>query len=345
MAARAGVSVATVSRVLSGKAATGVPSYDRVMEAVKELDYVINGHARALGGNGPGSVAILVPHLGEPFFGLIAQGAQEQAAAEGRLCLVCSTGGDTERELAAVSLMREVGAEAVLLIGGVVETEDYRRRMVSFARGLDAVGSRLVLVGRPVMEENLPVTVVEYDNHGGSHAITSYLLSKGHQRILHLAGNPHNSAAKLRVQGYRQALADYRIPYDEGLVRWGRDYTRAEGAEVMRAALKDGVRFSAVYGGNDNVAAGALTELRSAGLRVPEDVSLAGYDDTTVAVDLQPRLTTVNLPHEELGRTAVRLALHRGGAARERQHVTLGTHVVVRDSVRPWVPADAESRS
>jgi LacI family transcriptional regulator len=343
VASRAGVSVATVSRVLSGDYPVAAGTRTRVMRAVRDLDYVVNAHARALAGMSPQTVAIIVDSVTAPFHAHIAQGVEEQAAVEGRLCLVCTTQGDPDRELAVVNLMREQHADAVILVGAVVENDVYRARMVRFAAALDAVGSRLVLCGRPPLGPDVPATVVEYDNTAGAYAITSHLLSAGHRRILYLGGAVGHTTGEARVAGYRQALRDHGLEPDPRLESFGR-FSRAFGYRGLKEILDrdaggDTCDFTAVFAADDLVAAGALQALREAGRQVPADVSIVGYDDIPLAADLNPPLTTVHIPHEELGRTAVRLALHRG--ERGPQHLVVGTHVVVRESVAPLRDAGA----
>ncbi|MEU6714187.1 LacI family DNA-binding transcriptional regulator [Nonomuraea sp. NPDC046802] len=332
MARHAGVSVATVSRILSGTYPSAPATRGKVMRAVRELDYVANAHARGLAGVRPKSVAIVVTSVVSPHYAHVAQGVQDQAVREGRLCIVGTTGGDPERELATVRLLREEHAEAVILVGNIVADDAYRRRMAGYARALAVAGSQLVLCGRPPLGDDVPAIVVEYDNTGGAYAITSHLLSAGHRRILFLGRRPGYTTPEARVAGYRAALAAHRVPHDP-LLEVDGTMERHEGHRMMRERLEAGPRdFTAVFAGNDLIAAGARQALRERGLRVPDDVSLAGFDDLPPAADID--LTTVHVPHEELGRTAVRLALENAtpGAA---QHVMLGTHIVVRDSVRP----------
>ena len=271
-----------------------------------------------------------------PHYAHVAQGVETQAAAEGRLCLIGTTGGDPERELAMVRFMREQHAEAVILVGNVVADERYRERMSQYAHALAAIGSRLVLCGRPPLGPDVPAVVVEYDNTGGAFAATSHLLSAGHERILCLGRRPGYTTAEGRLAGYRRALAAHRVPHDpalevEGTMEWH------EGYRMMKERLAAGSRdFTAVFALNDLIAGGARRALVEHGLRVPEDVSMVGFDDLPPSLDID--LTTVHLPHEEVGRTAVRLALEheaRGGPP----HVIVGTHLVVRDSVRPRLPA------
>jgi LacI family transcriptional regulator len=334
VAARAGVSVATVSRVLSGDYPVLAATRNKVLRAVRELDYVPNAHARALSAARPGAIAIVVNTVALPFYAYIAQGVEEQAAQEGRLSLICTTGGDPARELSIVQMMREQRAEAVILVGSVIADDAYRARMTEYARSLAAAGSRLVLCGRPPLGEAVPALVVGYDNTGGAYAVTSHLLSAGHRRILYLGLRPGHTTSDSRVAGYRRALADHGVPLDPALEVEG-DFSRAAGHAALRRRLAAGPPdFTAIFAGNDLVAAGAIQALTEHGLRVPDDVSIVGYDDVPPAADLG--LTTVHLPHDELGRAAVRLALAAGDPLTEPP-VTLGTHIVVRTSVRPLI--------
>ncbi|MEV0380310.1 LacI family DNA-binding transcriptional regulator [Nonomuraea sp. NPDC050643] len=333
VAARAGVSATTVSRVIKGDYPVAQSTRTRVLRAMRELDYVLNVHARALSGASTKMVAFVLDDVTGPSFAYVAKGVEQQATAEGRLCMVCTTHGDPARELAVVEAMREQRADAVILVGGGSLDDAYVERMTHFAHALDRAGSRLVLCGRPPLGRDVPTTVVEYDNEGGAYAMTSHLLSQGHRHIALLGADSPDDASttKLdRVRGFVRAHESFGVPHDPALVV-PTGFGRADGYEGARHLIARGAEFTAVFAATDMVAIGVLAALREAGLRVPDDVSLAGYDDIPFAADLEPGLTTVHIPTEELGRTAVRLALNR----RERQHVVLGTHIVVRNSVRP----------
>ncbi|MGW0733203.1 LacI family DNA-binding transcriptional regulator [Streptomyces sp. NPDC002851] len=334
VAARAGVSVATVSRVLAGNYPTSAASRAKVQRAVKELDYVANAHARALAGVGRGTVAVLVLDVLSAFYAQIAHGVEQEAADLGRLCLVSSTAADPARELALVQLMREQGVEAVILVGGVVEDEEYRARMARYAQQLAAAGSRLVLCGRPAPAPDVPALVVEYDNEAGAYAATSHLLGRGHRSIALIGYAPRNTTAEARVNGYLRALADHGVPREQAILL-GIGFGGNHGRDAMRRLLdaRGGKpEFTAVFAGDDQVAASAVRVLAEYGLRVPQDISVIGYNDDPVAADLTPGLTTVHIPGEELGRTAVRRALAGAPGAGQERHV-LGTHIVIRESV------------
>ncbi|MPY50514.1 LacI family transcriptional regulator [Streptomyces sp. K1PN6] len=333
VAERAGVSVATVSRVLSGNYPVPPATRTRVLRAARDLDYVANAHARALVGGGRKMVAVVLRQVTSPFYAQVAEGVEAEAAARGWLCLVGTTGGDPGRELEFVQLMREEGARLVILVGGVVEDDAYRERVARYAQALDASGARLVLCGRPAPDPGIPALVVEFDNEAGARAITGHLLSAGHRRIVFLGGLPGNTALDARVAGYRAALAEHGLPTDAAhVIDCG--LGRAAGHRAMSELLKNTREFTAVFAGDDMVAAGALRAIADAGLRVPHDISVVGYNDIPLAEDFNPPLTTVRTPAEELGRAAVRIALrdpdHTAGT-----HHLLGTHIVVRDSVQP----------
>lgn len=331
VAAAAGVSPATVSRVLAGDYPVSAPTRARVQRAARELDYVANAQARALKGARTGMVAFVMDDVTGPSFAYVAKGVEQQAAAMGRLCLICTTHGDPSRELAVVDAMREQHAEAVILVGGGFLDEDYRQRMIHFAHALDKAGSRLVLCGRPPLGDDVPTTVVEYDNEGGAFAMTSHLLLQGHRRIVYLGNvQPHHTTSRDRINGFTRAHHAFGVPVDPALILPG-EYTQTYGHVATKRLVAAGADFTAIFAGTDMVAAGVLLALREAAIRVPDDVSVAGYDDIPLAVNVVPALTTVRIPTEELGRTAVRLAL----TPAENQHVVLGTHIVVRDSVAP----------
>ncbi|MEV6512348.1 LacI family DNA-binding transcriptional regulator [Streptomyces sp. NPDC051642] len=331
VAEQAGVSVATVSRVMTGNYPVPAATRAKVLRAARALDYVANPHARALVGSGRKTVAVVLRQLTSPFYAHVAEGIEAEAAANGWLCLVGATGGDPQHELDFVQLMREEGAGVVILVGGVVEDDAYRERIAHYAHALDAAGARLVLCGRPSPDPSLPALVVTFDNEAGARAVTGHLLSAGHRRIAFLGGLPGNTTMDARVRGYRAALRDHGVPPEaDHVVDCG--LGRAAGHRAMRNLLAEGRDITAVFAGDDLVAAGVLRAVSETGLRVPDDVSVVGYNDIPLAEDFNPPLTTVRTPAEELGRAAMRHAL-RDPADTSDSAVVLGTHIIVRDSV------------
>ncbi|MHA7984911.1 LacI family DNA-binding transcriptional regulator [Rathayibacter sp. CAU 1779] len=341
VAAHAGVSTATVSRVLNGNYPVAKHTRDKVLEAVAELRYTANAHARALAAAATRTVGIIVNDVVDPFFSYIVRGVEQEATLSDRLCLVAAArggGGRSSRdeELELIDRMREQRADAVIVVGGAYDDEGLRRKMADRARALADVGSVLVLCGRPSLGDSVPTKMVGYDNEGGAFALTEHLIAQGHRRILYLGGPPGLSTTSARLQGYRRALLARGIEPTDDLVHEGA-FGRHFGYTRMRELLQTDLSYTAVFAANDLVAAGALEALTDAGVRVPDDISLVGYDDIPQSFELRPKLTTVHVPLEEMGRESVRIALHREDAfdRQSANEVIVGTHVVVRESVAP----------
>jgi LacI family transcriptional regulator len=333
VAARAGVSPATVSRVLNGNYPVAEGTRQRVQQAVRELDYVVNAHARALLHATSGIVGVILNDASDPFFAGIARGIQGAAAETSRLSVICNSEGDPEQEFAFLDLLRGHRADAVILVGAAPEDEEYLAEATARAKGLRSNGTRLVLCGRPLPGQDAPGDVVAVDNDGGSRAVTRHLVELGHRRIAYITGPSGRTTTTARLAGFRAAAAEAGVEVDENLVVHG-DFSRQAGREATERLLAAGAEFTAVLAANDLVAAGVVQALRSAGLRVPEDVSVAGYDDLPTAVDVWPNLTTVHVPLEEVGRKAVELAF---GPADTQTVVTVPTALVIRESTA--VPA------
>jgi LacI family transcriptional regulator len=328
-----------VSRVVNGNYPVATATKARVESAMRALGYTANAHARALAGSRSGVVGIVVNDVVDPFFAYITRGVQTESAERDRLCLVCSSQGRPERELAYVELLIQQRADVVILVGGSYNQPAYVAEMSRHARSLAALGSVLTLCGRPPLGDDAPVVSVDYDNEGGAFAATEHLLTAGHRRILYLGGPTELSTTKHRVAGYRRALMARGIEPDPDLVRTGA-FGRRWGHEQFLAAVADGLDFTAVFAANDLLAAGVYQGAREAGLKIPADLSIVGYDDMPVSVEVTPALTTVRVPLEELGRSAVRRALEHLSKYDDpmsfgRGDDVLGTYVVVRDSVGP----------
>lgn len=336
VALTAGVSVATVSRTLAGNYPVAKATRERVQHAVATLNYVANANARALAGSTTRTVGIIINDVADPFFAYIARGVERQASAEGRMCLIMATHGDKERELALVDLLRERRTDAVILVGGASDDPKFRKQMADRARSLAAEGSVLVLCGRPSLGAGVPTKMVTYDNEGGAFAMTDYLISQGHRRILYIGGPSNFSTTSARLAGFNRALRARGIAEDPSLIHQGA-FGRAFGYQRMSEIIASGLDYTAVFAANDVVASGVLQALEENQIRVPEDVSLVGYDDIPLANELRPRLTTVHVSLEDMGKEAVRLALadsgHDTGASYD-DTLTVGTHIIIRDSVR-----------
>lgn len=343
VAARAGVSPATVSRVLNGGYPVAGGTRTRVERAVEELGYIANGPARALAAATSDLVGVLVHDVADSFFGILAGSLQSALAPTGRggasrLAVVCNTEGDPAAELAYLALLEGQRAGGVVLTGGAPEDPGHTAALAARVTRLAATGAPVVLCGRPPLPlpAELPVTTVTFDDRGGAFRLAEHLLALGHRRIASIAGPPALSTTHERLAGHRVALRrhDPRLPEACAELTVHAAFTRLAGYDATRELLRRGMPFTAVTAANDTVATGVAAALREAGLRIPEDVSVAGFDDLPFCVDTAPALTTVRVPLREAGALAAHLVTGRrspppGGIS------TLPTELMVRASTGP----------
>jgi LacI family transcriptional regulator len=328
VAARARVSPATVSRVLNGNYPVAAATRDRVLRAVDELDYVLNGPASSLAAATSDLVGILVNDIADPFFGIMAGAAQTEIGGQDtpggtgpgrangqKLAVVCNTGGSPERELTYLTLLQRQRAAAVILTGGALEDADHSAATAAKLERLAAAGTRVVLCGRPPLPRSgAAVAALAFDNRGGGRRLTEHLLALGHRTIGYVAGPRERTTTRHRLEGHRDALRAADLAGDgdaaaqEALTLHG-PYTRRSGYEATLELLRRAPGLTAVVAANDTVALGACAAVRDQGLRIPQDVSVAGFDDLPFSVDAVPALTTVRLPLQEAGARAGRLAM------------------------------------
>ncbi|MEU8762015.1 LacI family DNA-binding transcriptional regulator [Streptomyces sp. NPDC048659] len=313
VADRAGVSPATVSRVLNGNYPVAAATRERVLRAVEELDYVPNGPASSLAAATSDLVGILVNDIADPFFGILAGAAQSAIGEHGsgrgggeKLAVVCNTGGSPERELTYLTLLQRQRAAAVILTGGTLEDPAHLAATAAKLARLADAGTRVVLCGRPPVPGDTTATTLAFDNRTGGRLLTEHLLALGHRRIGYVAGPADRTTTRHRLEGHRAALAAAGVP--EGPAVYGR-YDRPSGYEATAELLRRDPALTAVVAANDTVALGVCAALRERGLSVPDDVSVAGFDDLPFALDAVPALTTVRLPLHEAGLRAGRLAM------------------------------------
>lgn len=326
VARRAGVSTASVSRVLNGNYPVSEDVRRRVLEAVRDLGYVGNAHARALLKSTSGTVGVILHDVSDPYFAEIVRGVQEVAGLEDRLVVICNSLREPGREITYIEMLRAHRVDAVIMAGGHIMDDEYVMALREQALQLRAQGSRLVLCGRHPVRADAVVP----DNTVGAARLVRHLLAAGHRRIAHISGPPELSTTRDRLEGYLGALASYGLDADPALIVPG-EFSRDGGYDGVGCLLDSGAEFTAVFAANDLTAVGAIARLHERGLRVPEDISVAGFDDVPVAGDVTPPLTTVRVPMVEMGRQSMRLALRDPAAPYEV--VRLETELVVRKSV------------
>jgi LacI family transcriptional regulator len=330
VAFRAGVSHQTVSRVINSHGYVHKETRERVLNAIKDLDFVPNGVARSLTANRTQTIGVVTTDISEHFFGEFVAGAEAEARRNGFYLIIGSVEEDAPAdEHAYLQLMLERRVEG-LIIARPMLRRDSQQIVAALARRVP-----IVLVSS---ELNSPaLDSVDVDNEGGGHDATKYLLERGHQSIATIVGPSGWPSAQARLKGYRHALRAHRIPFTKSLVRHANGWGLENGEAAMENLLAEGVRFTALFAQSDYLALGAVTAMRRRGLRVPADVSVVGYDDIPVAQHLDPPLTTMRQPMREVGAAALQLVLQKIHADERpsgppSRHL-LAAGLIVRDSV------------
>jgi DNA-binding LacI/PurR family transcriptional regulator len=308
VADRAGVSVATASRVASGSAVVRPETRERVERAMRDLLYVSAAQVEPAG-----AIGLFVPEFGNPVFAALAEAMEMYAARSGLATILCNTHGSAGRELDYVRMLLERRVEGMIFISA--EITDVRGEHSHYVQLIER-GARLVFVNGG--SEELEVTSVGVDERAAGRIATEHLVSLGHERIGFVAGSafalPTREKLRGRVDALRAAgLADGLVAHSEFDVSGGRTALR----DLLERPSEE--RPTGVTCSNDLMAIGAMLEAGARGLRVPEDLSVVGFDGIDAAGWTQPPLTTIEQPLEEIARTAVAALRDQVGQSTERQ--------------------------
>jgi LacI family transcriptional regulator, repressor for deo operon, udp, cdd, tsx, nupC, and nupG len=296
----AGVSIATVSRCLHMPDVVAAKTRDRVLAAVHKTGYTLNAAAQSLRQRRSNTVLVVVPGIGNTFFAEILGGIEQQAAAAGLTMLIGDTGRSKAREDAYVRYLLNGRADGVLLLA--------EPQAAWFdIPNVNAHGIRPVVTISEVGPDH-PTLAVSIDNEAAAHTAVNHLIAQGHRRIAHLTGPHTNILTRQRLLGYRRALheaglachAEYEFPGDFGV---------ASGRAAFDLFRAQTIRPTAIFCANDETAMGFIASAHHAGVMVPRDISVVGFDDIHFAQSYIPALTTVRQPRAEMGAAGMRLLL------------------------------------
>jgi LacI family transcriptional regulator len=325
VAREAGVSYSTVSRVLSGYEFVKDETRQRVQDAAQRLGYVVNQQARSLAGGKSNVIGLLVPGLDNGYISEIARGIDEEIVRLGYDLLLYTTRRDLNREASYVLKLTKGLADGLLLVVPLLTP--------AYIQTLQHYDFPYVLIDQS--DPSNRSSVVDCTNWQGAYDATRYLIDLGHRRIGLITGLMGLNSAVERLEGYRAALLDHEIPFDPALVAEG-DFWQAKGYQAAQKLLQLSPLPTAIFASNDLSAFSAMEVVRDAGLSVPDDISVMGFDDIPQASLVYPRLTTVRQPLDQMGRVAVRMLVDRIETAQAApRRVTLSTNLVIRDSCRP----------
>ena len=324
VAKAAGVSLSTASRAINGSKDRTVNAElrDRVIAAAVEMRYTPNAAAQAIARGRSTTLSLIVHDITDPYFSSIAAGVSRAARAAGSTVILGIADHDLAQTMSLVEAARGHRSQGLVIVGGLRADaellsalqsviDDYRR----------STGAGVAIVGQAVLD----VASVAPANREGAAALARALAARGHRTYAILTGPSDHLTARDRAEGFAEGLADS----GEIVARVEGDFTRDGGYEAMTELLADGIRPDVVFAVNDVMAVGALAAARDAGVSVPGDVRVAGFDDIPTLRDIVPSLTTVRVPLERIGEFAVSLAL---GEDTSDEAATQEYEVVLRDS-------------
>ena len=324
----AGVSVTTVSHALSGKRPVSPQTLARINAIIELSDYVPASAARTLKSGRSMMIGLVVPDISNLFFGQIAKGVEEVANGYDYGMIFCSSSySDPLREKRYFNLLRNRAMDGMIYNAG---------NMVDGPNELHTIVDRYPIV---LIDERIPgldsLPTITSDNYDGGRLAGEYLHGIGHRRAVVIAGVPDLASTKDRVRGFKEH-------FPNALVLYGR-FEQETGANAIADLLANNVPFTCVMAGNDDIAAGAIRALEASGRRVPQDVSVIGFDDTSLASMMSPRITTIKQSSLEMGRQSAEILIASlvGGSPIRSGLTELPVELVVRDSTAP-IAAEAQ---
>ena len=324
VAERAGVSYATVSHVINNTRLVSPETRARVLAAMEALNYRPNALARSLRQGKTHTIGLVLPDSANPFFAEISRSIEDEAFKKGYSVFLCNTELDTQRELFYVDVLSKKQVDGIIFVaaGDQADSLDFLLRQ----------GMPVVMIDRDL--PNVEVDAVLTDHQLGGFLATRHLLELGHRRIACIAGPSSITPSAERIIGYRRALEQAGLPYDENLVIRG-DYHAQSGLEITHSILKMDPRPTAIFALNDLMALGALRAAAEAGYSIPRDLAVVGYDDLELAQFTNPPLTTIAQPKREIGAQAVHLLVDRmARKSRPPSRLVLPPELIIRRSTK-----------
>lgn len=334
IAARSGVAAMTVSRVVNGNGYVSEDTRRRVQEAISEMNYRRNGLARNLKRQRTETVGLVLGDLSNPYSTELANAVRESLSARGYNLFICISEHSAKEDIAAFEALVDHNVDGIIVATRANQEGDARLESIANSN------LPIVVVGRDFQHES--VDHVSADNFAGGFEATQHLIDLGHKRIGFIGAAFEDRGNLKRLQGYLKALETHGIPVDERLIT-GRKGSMSDvpgystekiGYEGMKRLLSLPNRPTAVFARNDFTAVGAMSAIKEAGLSIPQDVAIVGFDDTPLALHTMPSLTTVRQPVRQQGQLASEMLLKRISSERvfERDEQILGCELIVRES-------------
>lgn len=320
----ADVSTATVSRALAFPDRVSSETRARVLDAIARTGYVPNPAARSLRSQKTYMVLVVLPNLANTFFSKILRGIEETLFEAGYGMIIGDLDGSPEKEAHFAAFTAAGRVDGAILLNGHLFGQTREGKGVPAAINIPLVALCEAIPGADIPQ-------IEVDNRVGASTMIGHLAALGHREIAYLSGPVENVLEQERMRGYREGLDAQSLPFDPDLVLTG-DYTVESGIRAGRALLARKSRPTAVFCTSDEMAIGLMRTLHSVGVRVPQDISVAGFDDIEFAAVAEPALTTIHQPRRELGQVAATALVDLLQGRPSPDRIRLETHLVVRDS-------------
>lgn len=331
IAKESGVSIATVSMIINNKDKNiSDATRGKVLHIIKKYNYVPNAMAGSLVTQKTHIIGLILPDITNPFFPGIARGAEDKANESGYSIIFCNTDDKLEVEEKYIETLTKKTVDGIIIA--------HSSNSEKMSEILERCKVPIVLIDRDFYSENIRGKVL-VNNLEGSYDGVTYLLNKGYKNIAYLSGSLKTKTARDRLEGYKKALIDNGIKYNDNLVKYG-SYKIEWGKEGIYELLSQNEKFDAIFCGNDLIAIGAIKELKTKGYKIPDDIGVMGFDDIYLAGLVEPSLTTIRQPNYQMGYMAMELLLDNLSSSdknnthdNEIKTITLEAKIIERNSI------------
>jgi LacI family transcriptional regulator len=320
VALKAKVSIATVSRVVNNSSHKVNPiTRKKVLKAISELDYRPNALAKGLLMKKTMTIGIIIPDISNPYYAEIVRGIQDMADQFGYAIILLNTDRNQDRIIKHIYFLREKSADGIIFSGGVIHGEEV-------LSSLKELRERVVVIGRH--KADFPAVMI--DNMGGATKATQHLIGLNHKRIGFLGGPDKSSSSRDRLSGYKNALIQSGCVIDKNLIKKG-DLTPKSGYLLAKELIQK-EQFTAIFAANDQMGFGAIRAAKESGSRVPNDLSVVGFDNIPFSSYFDPSLTTVEIPMYHIGAAAMEMLVNRISEQNAEKLRWFDTRLLIRDS-------------
>ena len=326
VASKAGVSTATVSRALADFKGMRENTRKKVLNAIKDLNYEVDSVARSLRQNKTNTIGIIVSNVLSPFYSIIAKSVEDKALESEYKLILCNGDDDPSKELEYLKILKSNKVDGIILTP--------TGRNADYINNIIEAGINVVLLDRMVEGVNCDSVLV--DNYKGSYTAIKYLTGKGYRRIAFIGGYTDRTTGRQRLAGYNNAIKDAGLKINNDLIKIG-DFKKESGMKLTREILEKSYRPDAIFAANIDMTLGCLIAIREAGLSIPEDIAIVGFDDPDWSTIVEPPLTVISQPVYDLGSTAAELLIKnisnkRDNSDRKPCTITLNTDLIIRNS-------------